>query len=43
MYNGVRNVTMSRKDEVPALGNLKLELNGQMSKQDLITQSSEGD
>ena len=34
---------MSRKDAVPALGNLKLELNGQMSKQDLITQSSEGD
>lgn len=35
MCNGVRNIVMSRKNAVPALGNVKLELDGRASKQDL--------
>lgn len=34
--NGGGNIKMSRKDAMLALGNLNFNLDGQMSKQDLI-------
>lgn len=36
MCNGITNIKMSRKDAMPALGNLKLEMGGQMSKQNRL-------